>query len=199
MLLTIDSSIGTAVGVVGLQGNCLSEARVEDRRSHAEAIGPLIARALADATATPADISGVVMGVGPGPFTGLRVGMAAAAAFAQGRSIPLLPVLSHDSAAWQLERETVVVSDARRGELAVTRYRPEPGSQFARKVADTQLIQRDDLPAGAEEWDGAAVVWLEDVDSCALAKAVLWYQHHNVSLLPPQAVYLRAPDVTMPK
>ena len=198
MLLTIDSSIGTVVGVTGIQGNCLSSAAVEDRRSHAEAIGPLIARALSEATITPADITGVVMGVGPGPFTGLRVGMAAAIAFAKGRGIPLLPVLSHDSAAWDIARETLVVSDARRGELAVTKYQPVDERSFASRVGETTLISKNDIPEGASEHEGADVVWLEGIDPCRLARAVLWYQHHGVELVPEQAVYLRAPDVTMP-
>lgn len=198
MLLTIDSSIGTVVGVTGLQGNCLSSAAVDDRRSHAEAIGPLIARALSEATITPADITGVVMGVGPGPFTGLRVGMAAAIAFAKGRGIPLLPVLSHDSAAWDIARETLVVSDARRGELAVTKYQPVDERSFASRVGETTLISKKDIPEGASEHEGADVVWLEGIDPCRLARAVLWYQHHGVALVPEQAVYLRAPDVTMP-
>ena len=198
MLLTIDSSIGTVVGVTGLQGNCLSSAAVEDRRSHAEAIGPLIARALSEATITPADITGVVMGVGPGPFTGLRVGMAAAIAFAKGRGIPLLPVLSHDSAAWDIARETLVVSDARRGELAVTKYQPVDERSFASRVGETTLISKNDIPEGASEHEGADVVWLEGIDPCRLARAVLWYQHHGVELVSEQAVYLRAPDVTMP-
>jgi len=198
VLLTIDSSIGTVVGVTGIQGNCLSSAAVEDRRSHAEAIGPLIARALSEATITPADITGVVMGVGPGPFTGLRVGMAAAIAFAKGRGIPLLPVLSHDSAAWDIARETLVVSDARRGELAVTKYQPVDERSFASRVGETKLISKNDIPEGASEHEGADVVWLEGIDPCRLARAVLWYQHHGVELVPEQAVYLRAPDVTMP-
>jgi len=198
MLLTIDSSIGTVVGVTGLHGNCLSSAVVEDRRSHAEAIGPLIARALSEATITPADITGVVMGVGPGPFTGLRVGMAAAMAFAKGRAVPLLPVLSHDTAAWDLNRDTLVVSDARRGELAVTKYQPIAGRSFASRVGETVLIPRSDIAEGSTEHEGADVVWLESVDACRLARAVLWYQHHGVELVSEQAVYLRAPDVTMP-
>jgi tRNA threonylcarbamoyladenosine biosynthesis protein TsaB len=195
MLLAIDSSIGTVVAVVGLQGNCLAQAVVEDRRSHAEAIGPLIARALADATATPADITAVVMGVGPGPFTGLRVGMAAAHAFAIGRGVPVLPVLSHDAAAWDLDQETLVVSDARRGELAVTRYLPQAERSFASREGDTYLVSRADFEQTSHT---DAVISLEAVDPCLLARAALWYQHHGVALLPPQAVYLRAPDVTMP-
>ena len=196
MLLAIDSSIGTVVGVLGEHGNCLSRAAVEDRRSHAEAIGPLIARALADANATPADISAVVMGVGPGPFTGLRVGMAAAQAFALGRSITLWPVLSHDSAAWDLEGETLIVTDARRGEVAVTAYSPRTEGSFALKKAETHLVKREQFDATTHEENVRELV---EIDPCALARAALWYRHHNVELLPPQAVYLRAPDVTMPQ
>ena len=196
MLLAIDSSIGTVVGVLGEHGNCLSRAAVEDRRSHAEAIGPLIARALAEATVTPADITAVGMGVGPGPFTGLRVGMAAAQAFAIGRGVPLWPVLSHDAAAWDLEGETLIVTDARRGEVAVTTYSPRAEGSFAHKNADTVLVKREDFDATAHQ---ESVRELEEIDPCALARAALWYRHHNVELLPPQAVYLRAPDVTMPQ
>lgn len=198
MILAIDSSIGTVVGVVGEQGNCLAKAEVEDRRSHAEAIGPLIARALADATATPADITSVVMGVGPGPFTGLRVGMAAASAFALGRGIPLWPVLSHDAAAWDLERESVVVSDARRGELAVTRYRVEPGRHFGVAVGETRLVAKAGFP-GPNDFDGAAVVEIDSIDPCLLARAALWYRHNDLPLRSASAVYLRAPDVTLPQ
>jgi tRNA threonylcarbamoyl adenosine modification protein YeaZ len=194
MLLAIDSSIGTAVGVLSEQGQFLSRASIEDRRSHAEAIGPLIARALAEASATPADITAVVMGVGPGPFTGLRVGMAAAQAFAVGRGIELWPVLSHDAAAWDCERETLVVTDARRGELAVTKYHPREEGSFAQKVGETFLVKRQAFEA---ESHLEAVVQMEAVDPCLLARAALWYRHHQVELLPPQAVYLRAPDVTM--
>lgn len=198
MILAIDSSIGTAVAVVDSQGTCLASVDVEDRRSHAEAIGPLIARALAEATATPADITAVVMGVGPGPFTGLRVGMAAAQAFAWARSIPVWPVLSHDCAAWDLQWETIVASDARRGEYAITRYQPQPGRSFAVKKAETTLVKKEALDVSGEG-GSSPVVMLERVDPCLLAKAALWYREHNEKLLPAQAVYLRAPDVTMPR
>lgn len=198
MILAIDSSIGTAVAVVDRQGTCQASVEVEDRRSHAEAVGPLIARALADATATPADVSAVVMGVGPGPFTGLRVGMAAAQAFAWARGIPVWPVLSHDSAAWDLQWETIVASDARRGEYAITRYQPQPGRSFALQKGETELVKKE-VVSSAGDIEGTPVVMLEKVDPCLLARAALWYVAHEEPLLPAQAVYLRAPDVTMPR
>ena len=98
MLLAIDTSAGTSVAVVD-GDRVLSEASDPGTRGHAEHIGTLIQTALAEAGATPADITGVVSGMGPGPFTGLRVGIAAARAFAAGRGIPVHPVASHDAVA----------------------------------------------------------------------------------------------------
>ncbi len=87
MLLAIDTSAGTSVAVVD-GDRVLSEASDPGTRGHAELIGTLIQRALADAEASPADITGVVSGMGRGPLTGLRVGIAAARAFAAGRGHP---------------------------------------------------------------------------------------------------------------
>ncbi len=62
--------------------------------------------------------------MGPGPFTGLRVGIAAARAFAAGRGIPVHPVASHDAVAFGRTAPTLVVTDARRREVAWTTYEP---------------------------------------------------------------------------
>ena len=67
-------------------------------------------------------LSGVVAGMGPGPFTGLRVGIAAARAFAFGISRPVVPVVSHDAIAFGRAHPTLVVTDARRREVAWSRY-----------------------------------------------------------------------------
>ena len=77
-----------------------SESR--DPRGHAEVIGSLLEQALAEASVAPSDITHVAAGMGPGPFTGLRVGIAAARAFALGRGIPVVPVVSHDAVALEL-------------------------------------------------------------------------------------------------
>ena len=121
MLLAIDTSAGTSVAVVD-GDRVLSEASDPGTRGHAELIGTLIQRALADAEASPADITGVVSGMGPGPFTGLRVGIAAARAFAAGRGIPVHPVASHDAVAFGSTAPVLVVTDARRREVAWTTY-----------------------------------------------------------------------------
>ena len=126
MLLAIDTSAGTAVAIVADDGSVLAERSSADTRRHAELIGPFLAEAFAEARVVPADLSHVVAGIGPGPFTGLRVGIAAARAVALARDIPLLAVPSHEAVALSLTEGGVVsgrfavVTDARRRELAVT-------------------------------------------------------------------------------
>jgi tRNA threonylcarbamoyl adenosine modification protein YeaZ len=105
----------------------LGQAQSETSRGHAEVIGTLIQRALTEAGLVPADITVVAAGMGPGPFTGLRIGIAAARAFAIGRGIPVVPVVSHDAAALEIlsqdpEAEFVIATDARRRENAVSAY-----------------------------------------------------------------------------
>ena len=98
-ILGIDTSLGTSVAVVEPDGVVRSQFESTDPRGHAEVIGSMIERALAEASVRPADITHVATGMGPGPFTGLRVGIAAARAFALGRGIPVIPVVSHDAVA----------------------------------------------------------------------------------------------------
>ncbi len=88
MFLAIDSSLGTSVAVVSPAGVILAENSRSDPRGHAENIGSLLQETLVEAGVEPSEITRVVMGVGPGPFTGLRVGMAAAEAFALSRAVP---------------------------------------------------------------------------------------------------------------
>src|SRR5690606_27962213 len=99
-------------------GRVLALADEPGTRRHAEAIGTLLRAALADAGVEPRDVGGVVAGMGPGPFTGLRVGIAAARAFAFGVDAPVHPVVSHDAIAHGAETRVLVVTDARRREVA---------------------------------------------------------------------------------
>lgn len=101
MLLAIDTSAGTSVAVVDRDGGVLAERTEVDTRRHAEVIGQLIEECLDAAGVAPHDLSAVVAGMGPGPFTGLRVGIAAARAFAFGAGKPCLPLVSHDAIAFE--------------------------------------------------------------------------------------------------
>lgn len=123
VLLAIDTSAGTSVAVVDPSTRrVLAERETEDTRRHAEVIGPFLDEALRAAGITPADVTAVVAGMGPGPFTGLRVGIAAARTFAAAREVPFLPLVSHDAVAAGQHGPLVVLTDARRREVAWSAY-----------------------------------------------------------------------------
>jgi tRNA threonylcarbamoyl adenosine modification protein YeaZ len=177
VLLAIDTSAGASVALVDA-GRVLAQADETDTRGHAEAIGRLLERVLQDAGAAPRDVTAVVSGMGPGPFTGLRVGIAAARAFAAGRGIPVHPVASHDAVAYGTTGELRVVTDARRREIAWTRYldgEPVDGPHLA--------------PA-----DGTPVVAGISAANLALRAAQLLARGDDTG--PSQPLYLRAPDIT---
>lgn len=120
--LCIDTSAGTTVAV--LQGGELrSEIHFDESMKHAERIGDAIAQAIAAADIKPGRITNVVVGRGPAPFTGLRIGIAAAVMFAEGVGAQLFGVTSLDAIARAaLEKRgegkhpLLVTADARRSE-----------------------------------------------------------------------------------
>lgn len=126
--LCIDTSGGSAVAVHDSTGGVLARARSADHRGHAERLTPLITEALDQAGLGAQEIDRVAVGTGPAPFTGLRVGLVTAHAFARGRLVPEYGVCSLDVLARQVldlhPRATVlVVTDARRKEVYTARYR----------------------------------------------------------------------------
>lgn len=101
----------------------LAERVTVDPRAHAERLTPNVVAALADAGLTMADLDGVVVGCGPGPFTGLRAGMATAAAYGHALGIPVHGVCSLDAIGVRTTGDALVVTDARRREVYWARYR----------------------------------------------------------------------------
>ena len=140
MLLAIDTSAGTSVALVDLDAGVIGEHSSENTRGHAELIGILIERCLQGVD--PASLSGVVAGMGPGPFTGLRVGIAAARAFALGIGKPVVPIASHDAVAYDLGRAAIVVTDARRNEIAFSEYGEPDAAGFPQRVRGPELLPR---------------------------------------------------------
>lgn len=99
-VLAIDTSSGTSVAVLK-DGIALAEIEIADTRSHTESIGNAINDALKSAGIAPSRIHAVAVGRGPAPFTGLRVGIAAAIMFAEGVGAKLFGVVSLDAIAKQ--------------------------------------------------------------------------------------------------
>ncbi|CQD19259.1 peptidase M22, glycoprotease [Mycobacterium europaeum] len=101
----------------------LAERVTVDARAHAERLTPNALDALAEAGLTMGDLDAVVVGCGPGPFTGLRAGMATAAAYGHALGIPVHGVCSLDAIGVRTAGEVLVVTDARRREVYWARYR----------------------------------------------------------------------------
>jgi len=194
MLLAIDTSAGTDVAIVTSGGRVLAQHRLADTRHHAEAVGVGIREALDEAGVQARHITSVVAGMGPGPFTGLRVGVAAARAFAFARRVPVIPVASHDAIAheWraahlEYEGALAVTTDARRRELACSLY----ASGHLRAEGGFRLASPDDdfTLGGA-----AAHVDARQVSAAHLALAALEQLEAGLEPIRDEIVYLRAPD-----
>ena len=91
-------------------------------RAHGELLIPSIRAVLTEAGVRTGDLDALVCGAGPGPFTGLRVGMMTAAALADGLGVPVHPVCSLDAIAWEAGGPVLVATDARRREVYWARY-----------------------------------------------------------------------------
>lgn len=124
--LVLDTSAAVSVGVLG-DGRIVASGRVDDTRAHAEELAPLVQRTLAEAQVALAEVRRIVVGVGPGPFTGLRVAIVTAATLGEVLGVEVTGACSLDAvaAAWadaDAPAEFVVVSDARRREVYWARY-----------------------------------------------------------------------------
>jgi tRNA threonylcarbamoyladenosine biosynthesis protein TsaB len=105
----------------------VSEAFAIDARRHGELLTPMIAKVLADAGVSRADLTAVAVGVGPGPYTGLRVGVVTARVLAAVLGIPLYGVCTLDVIAAGVPARDAgfgVATDARRKEVYWARYGP---------------------------------------------------------------------------
>lgn len=207
MLLAIDTSTGTSVAVVDRDAGVLVEHSAADTRRHAELVGSLVERALADAGVAPRELSGVAVGMGPGPFTGLRVGIAAGRAFAFGIGRPVLPIASHDAVAFDHARRggrgpLLVVTDARRREVAWSSYAPADGAGLPVPLAGPALAPAegfavDGPPAGSGLDGGAERLDATTVPAGALGLLAEHLLGLDRPLGPAEPLYLRAPDVTL--
>ena len=192
MLLAIDTSAGSSVALVADE-RVLAQADESGTRRHAEAIGPLLRTVLREAGAAPRDVTGVVAGMGPGPFTGLRVGIAAARAFAFGVGAPVHPVVSHDAIAYGHAERVLVVTDARRREVAWSLYDPD-----VTRLAGPELADRGaGFDAVVARHPGVPVLDPPTVSAGSLGLVAAMLLATGRPLGPDQPLYLRAPDVTV--
>ncbi|RJU02699.1 tRNA (adenosine(37)-N6)-threonylcarbamoyltransferase complex dimerization subunit type 1 TsaB [Arthrobacter frigidicola] len=128
LLLALDTSAAASAAL--LDGDTLiGRFASADTRSHAEVLAPAVQDLLRDAGVAGPDLGAIAAGVGPGPFTGLRAGLATARTLAFVWGVPLHGVMSLDALAFEAasdpaaEGEFLVATDARRREVYWARYR----------------------------------------------------------------------------
>jgi tRNA threonylcarbamoyl adenosine modification protein YeaZ len=124
--------------------------------------------------------------MGPGPFTGLRVGIAAARAFALGIGRPVVPIASHDAIAFEAGRALTVATDARRRELAVSVYAEPDADGVPVRISGPDLLPVAEAPEATTAQVSAAALGLLAERLYALRRP----------FGPEQPLYLRAPDAT---
>lgn len=209
-VLAIDTSTDVCVGLAR-DGEAVASLRVDDRRAHAEHLQALIDRACADQGISLADIGRVAVGLGPGPFTGLRVGIVTARTiaalgdgFPAGIAVPK-GVCSLDVVARQAvlgadapAGEFVVASDARRRELYWARYAADGTRAGEPQVGAAGTLP--DLPVvgpGADLYPEVigtrAVPGPRALDAGVLAASVDVLADAGI-----EPLYLRKPDAAVP-
>ena len=184
MLLSIDTSAGTSAAV--FDSSCLSFVSFDDPFGHAENVGLAIAQALAEAETSVDQVSAIAVGRGPAPYTGLRVGMAAATALSKARSLPLYGVITLDAIAHSAgEKSVLVTTDAKRRELFAATY------HSGKRVDGPMLLTSNDLEKYAE---------FELLQISCDAKLVGEYAKFAIAtgldISDLSAIYLRSPDVS---
>lgn len=197
LVLTLDTSTpAVTAGIVRREDLAVLAQRVTvDARAHAERLTPNVVAALGDAGLAMADLDAVVVGCGPGPFTGLRAGMATAAAYGHALGIPVHGVCSLDAIGVYTTGDALVVTDARRREIYWARFRD------GTRVDGPTVSAPDDVdPGGAQQVAGspehAAAFGLPVCESvyptpAGLVAAVGDWSDDPAPLV---ALYLRRPD-----
>ena len=194
MILAVDTSLGSAVAVIDDDGQVVARAESPDATGHAEVIGSLLTQVVQP------DVTRVVAGMGPGPFTGLRIGIAAARAFATGRGIEVVAIPSHYAPALdELDAGATdafaIVTDARRREAAVTVFEGRDDDGIPRITRDTTLVKQADLETHLE---GIRRVDVTTLDAAALARVGQRAVAAGRTLAGSEPLYLRHPDVAPP-
>ncbi|WP_375497022.1 tRNA (adenosine(37)-N6)-threonylcarbamoyltransferase complex dimerization subunit type 1 TsaB [uncultured Jatrophihabitans sp.] len=172
-------------------------------RGHGELLSPSIAEVLVDAGLTPAELDVIVVGTGPGPFTGLRVGLVTAAALAHALDVPAYGVCSLDAigALYPDDPALLVATDARRKEVYWARY------EHGVRVGEPGVARPEDVPldgvtsvAGPElyDWPGLERRPAHHPDPVALVRLAQPRIESGAPADPLPPLYLRRPDAVVP-
>ena len=196
-VLAIDTSVGVSVAILRSNGE-VAQSQVVDHGMQGELTAELISKTVIESGLEISDITDVVVGVGPGPFTGLRVGLVTASVFAHAREIPIHGICSLDAIAFDYAKPCIVVTDARRKELYWARY-------DGHRIGEPQVSKPEDLLSefpntefvgpGAQLYPDFISGNVLELKAGSLAKLFASGSAQLVDVLP---MYLRKPDAVEP-
>lgn len=196
-ILAIDTSVGVSVAVLDGE-TVLAETTRTEHGIQGEQTAAFIFELLAESRLSTGDITDVVVGVGPGPYTGLRVGIATAQAFAFARNIPIEGICSLDAVAHDFGNPCVVVTDARRKELYWSKY---DGKRIDQPQVNTPA-EIAELVSASRVVGPAANLYPEvisgDVLPLRAASLGQLFASGNAQIVPVSPLYLRKPDAQEP-
>ena len=195
-LVSVDPGLGTV--------DRLAERSHRDPRRHGEVLPTLIQLVLDTAGHQPADIDAVAVGVGPGAYTGLRVGIATAQALGLSLGIPVFGAVTLDAMAFDTGRTEpfAIVTDARRHELFCAPY------ENYRTPVGEAIVDRPDAiqtalegvpllaPEGTPPVPGRTYALCDGPRGMGVCAVVADRQHRGLPTQPTQPLYLRRPDVS---
>ena len=180
-----------------------------DSRRHGELLSPSIGRILEKAGANPADLTTIAVGTGPGPYTGLRVGLVTARVLGSALCIPVDGICTLDIIAAEARhaasgREFIVATDARRREVYWARY-----SAAGQRLSEPQVSLPATVPAGypmagegprlhAELAAGSETIGPRYPSAAELAQIAADHVADGIPAGAPDARYLRRPDAREP-
>ena len=206
MLLAFDTATPYVTVALHDGEDVVAERRSEQRMKHGEQLAPLIEQVLADAGIVRQDLTALAVGIGPGPFTGLRVGLVTARTLAFVLEIPVYGVCSLDIIAVEAAHggepvgaDFVVATDARRKEVYLASYDDQGRRLDGPEVVRPADAATDDAVAGEgavfypEAFPQGRGPTLPSAGWLARAVAEELAELHD-----PEPMYLRRPDAIAP-
>ncbi|MFW5469193.1 tRNA (adenosine(37)-N6)-threonylcarbamoyltransferase complex dimerization subunit type 1 TsaB [Knoellia sp. CPCC 206435] len=208
LILAIDTSTSAITVALHDDTRVVAAASHLDPRAHTEWVSPLVASCLSSAGLAPRDLTAVVVGNGPGPFTGLRVGIVTGLTMGHALGVPVhgicsLDVLAAQAAGTVHGGELLVATDARRKEVYWSRYAVRPGA--VERLTFPAVQRPADLPDELRALPTAGrgpLLWPElfpdpvpvlDVDAAVLARIAVERSLAGEEM-PVEPLYLRRPD-----
>lgn len=224
-ILAFDTALNACSVAVADGNNILAHAHEKRRRGHAEALLPMIEAQMKSAAITYKDLDLIAVTVGPGTFTGLRIGLAAARGIAVAAKKPIIGITTLEALAAAVPilategRAIIATADARRGEVYVQAFnRLEKGEEISpidapAAIKTEQALASLDIQTAVIVGSGAHLLenmagfdaeayeilsLPEDPDAVDLVRLAVVRGLPAPDAPPPAPLYLRAPDAKLP-